>query len=362
MGGMETPVVIFAMMMSYVMLIRNRPIWAGVFAGILLWTRIDGIVWIGCLTLGAWYVTREFPRKFVAAAILVYLPWLVFATFYFGSVIPYTIIAKFTAYKAGMPPIGSRAATVLRAMTPITLLNLSPQITTLAAAITVLVALVGVAIYRHRKWLMALPLFCLVEAADLIGTGETFEGRYFVPLFWVLMILFGLGMNVVYIHFFRRLKLNFVIALATSAAFIFTSLWFSAEVAQLDRDKQYFIYDLSLKPLGIWLNNNTPEFSVVFLEPLGYAGFYANRPMIDAVGLVSPQVVLLKQMGLDPYASVLLLKPDYVVLHCDDALKAPPAFLDLFSKLIEFNPTGFRPNFPGQSAISRNACYQIWKK
>ena len=46
--------------------------------------------------------------------------------------------------------------------------------------------------------------------------------------------------------------------------------------------------------MGLWLQKNTPAGATVFLEPLGYVGFYSQRYMIVDVGLVSPKVVALK--------------------------------------------------------------------
>jgi hypothetical protein len=151
-------------------------------------------------------------------------------------------------------------------------------------------------------------------------------------------------------------------------------LWFSFQAAQLAKDTQYFLNDASLKQLGIWLEKNTPTSSTVFLEPLGYIGFYADRLMIDQVGLVSPQVVALHKQGYSLFALISSLDPDYAVIHCDDALQATQAFLRHYSKVVEFNPLGFDPNTPiiddpNSSELvreniwgPRNACYQIWKK
>ena len=112
------------------------------------------------------------------------------------------------------------------------------------------------------------------------------------------------------------------------------------------KETQYFLNEASLKQLGIWLEKNTPTSSTVYLEPLGYIGFYANRPMIDEVGLVSPQVVALHRQGYSLFAMISSLDPDYAVLHCDDALQASEAFLRRYSKVVEFNPLGFDPHTP----------------
>ena len=75
--------------------------WAG-----LMWTRPDGFVPIALLTAGVWLfndpartgLTRRawFPLLLRAAGVatVVYLPWLVFASLYYGTPVPHMITAK----------------------------------------------------------------------------------------------------------------------------------------------------------------------------------------------------------------------------------------------------------------------------
>ena len=328
MSGMETPLVICAMMASYFMLLRNKSVWAGIFAGILLWLRIDGIFWLCFLVLGVWLITHQFPIKFVVTTIMVYLPWCVFATIYFGSPIPYTISAKWVAYYTiGMPSVFFRARDLLRWLTPFSLPSLSPHVVTLVAIVTLIFSVIGTIAYRRHKWLMVLPFFCLAEIGRLVVMGETFATRYFIPLFWVLMILFASGLHTVWLYLSRQFNLKPKIGILAITVYIFVSLWSSLQEAQLNKDTQYFVNDLSLKQLGFWLNENTPTSSTVFLEPLGYVGFYANRHMIDEVGLVSPQVVALKKLGYSTFTLITSFDPDYAVFIAMMHYEHPMIFL-----------------------------------
>jgi len=333
MGGMETALIICAMMASYFMLVRNKSTWAGIFAGTLLWIRIDGVFWFFILALVAWYCTRQFPRNFILIALLVYLPWLVFASSYFGSPIPYTISAKWVAYYTiGLQPVLIRSQTLLRWLTPLSLPDFSPNVVSWIAILTISLSFIGAMTSRRKKWLMVLPIFCLEEIVRLIIMGETFASRYFMPLFWVLMIMFGFGAYSVWEHLSRRFKVKSIIGLLTITGYICISLGLSFQMAKIKKNTQYFVHESSLKQMGIWFEKNTPTSCTIFLEPLGYVGFYANRHMIDEVGLVSPQVVPLKIEGYSTFVLITSLKPDYAVLHCDDALRASDAFLAHYSK------------------------------
>ncbi len=375
MGGMETALVICAMMASYVLLVRNQPVWAGICAGLLLWVRIDGVFWVFILVLAAWAITRKFPRSFVGITGLVYLPWLVFASLRFGSPIPDTVSAKWVAYHTvGLQPVLTRVQTLFSWLMPVSLLTLSPQVVLWVAGITLLFALIGILAYRRELWLLVLPAFCVEEIVRLIAMGATFEGRYFVPLFWALLILCGLGVGTVWDYLFQNWKRKNIAGFSAIAVYVCVSLWFSVQMAQLERNTQLYVYEASLKQIGIWLKENTPVSSTVLLEPLGYAGYYADRYMIDEVGLISPQVVDWKSAGYSTDQVISFLDPDYVVLHCDDVLRASDAFLSRYANVAAINPLGFDPEFqpkyePYASewvrrniSRPRSACYQIWKR
>jgi hypothetical protein len=209
----------------------------------------------------------------------------------------------------------------------------------------------------------------------LVALGETFEPRLFIPLFWVLMILFGFGIQYIWGALFQRSKMRSHFGFTAISICIFFSLWFSFQQAQLNRNFQFYVFDSSLKQLGLWLDKNTPPQSTVILEPLGYAGFFSNRHLIDEVGLVSPQVVALKKQGYSTLDLITTLNPDYAVLHCDDAFQRANTFLESYSHLVEFNPLKFDPDTvliydPIKSSeselqkilLGRAACYQVWKK
>jgi hypothetical protein len=375
MGGMETPLVICVMAASLLLLASSRPGWAGALGGVLIWLRIDGVVWVGLLAAADGLISRRLPLKFLLSAALTFLPWAVFATLYFGSPLPHTVFAKQVAYATGMPPLLDRAAALLRGLTPFFLPYIPPQVVQWVGAATLLVAALGAAANRRRPWLLVLPAFCLAEFVRLVFTGATFESRYFAPLVWALIVLFGLGLGALWRLVSARARLPRRSGAFALLLYTVVSLSFSARLFPANRETQHFVFDSSLKLAGQWLERNTPPGATVFLEPLGYAGYYANRVMIDEVGLVSPRVVEWKKQGLDRYAMAAALAPDYIILHCDDAARAPVSFISKYARAVEFNPMGFDPAQPEISgqflpngkrvyapANPRTACYQVWAR
>ncbi|SDT91921.1 hypothetical protein SAMN05444156_0739 [Verrucomicrobium sp. GAS474] len=92
---------------------------------------------------------------------------------------------------------------------------------------------------------------------------------------------------------------------------------FAAASAQL-RVQQHAI-ELGVRtPIGHWLKENAQSPSeTVFLEPLGYIGYYSQLKMVDFPGLSAPEVVALRRrLHTDNWAVLIgALKPTWLVLR-----------------------------------------------
>ena len=110
-GGMETSLAILWMLGATVAYLEDRPLWVGVLAGLGLLTRIDAAIWILPLGLMQWLMQAWHARQSRAgvfahlawktwlAGLLTILPWVLFASVYFGSPIPNSLSAKSVAYR-----------------------------------------------------------------------------------------------------------------------------------------------------------------------------------------------------------------------------------------------------------------------
>jgi hypothetical protein len=75
--------------------------------------------------------------------------------------------------------------------------------------------------------------------------------------------------------------------------------------------------------VGTWLKDHGKPTDSVYLEPLGYIGYYSGMQMKDFPGLVSPEVVQIRRrlssngesFVSTRYSVILELKPDWVVLR-----------------------------------------------
>ena len=93
-SGMETSLSVALVTLSFHALASNRPARAGVWTGLAGLARPDGA--LVAVAIGAFLVwrARRDAARYLAVTALVVLPWLVFATVYFGSPIPTSVVAK----------------------------------------------------------------------------------------------------------------------------------------------------------------------------------------------------------------------------------------------------------------------------
>jgi hypothetical protein len=371
--GMETPLVLFLMTAAWYAQVRGRVVWTGVLAGLLLWARMDLFLWPLVLVVAAALTDWKAAARLALVTAGTFLPWALFSTAYFGSPIPYTITAKWVAYiQFDHSPLINHFLKVVGYLTPFYVplpdwRNVFPVLLTLA------IALAGAIQSRRERLLMILPAFVLLDVTRLVLTRATFASRYFIPSLWVVLILAGLagGRLWEYCRGIPRrekagLRAAILLALLAVIPFGFAQAG-DLRVVQTYRNQQV------LMAIGVWLHQHTSPGATVELEPLGYVGYYSGRTMLDEVGLVTPAVVAMKLRQIPGDTYYLYLHPDFLVLHCDDALRMQGQFngLDtalsaIYLRVEQFNSLNFNPLHPDvgapHAALARISCYEIWQR
>ena len=100
-------------------------------------------------------------------------------------------------------------------------------------------------------------------------------------------------------------------------------LWHVRSVAHEIALRQQQDDDLRL-PIAVWLRHNAQPNERVLLEPIGYIGYYSHLPIIDSVGLVSPEV-LPSYHTLNPLADMITrLRPEWLCLRDWEAAELAP--------------------------------------
>ena len=357
-NGMETGLLIFFLALTihglFVaglrQILRLGAGWAG-----LMWSRPDSCVYIAVLGAGSIFfltkmadktddqATAAWFKNLLQAAVvctILYLPWFVWAWWYYGSPVPHTIIAK----GATQPPLHLTSVLGSLVMFPYELLfayNTSLPYTFLpgyadhggwADGYVSLAYLFGSV--AALAWLIPVlrPQTRLLSLSYFMGNFYLTDIlNYFPP--WYLPVVGTLGYLTLGLLFDQVLGLAVKfpqlgwnrgwfarlpeILRAAAVVLVLGQLAATLCVARQLRVQQAVIEDGLRQPIGLWLRDHakSPHDSVM-LEPLGYIGYYSGLKMLDYPGLASKEMVeVRKRLGSRQNQVYRELKPDWLVLR-----------------------------------------------
>ncbi|HEX9047978.1 MAG TPA: hypothetical protein VF988_13220 [Verrucomicrobiae bacterium] len=354
-NGMETGLLIFFVALSLHGLFVSGPRqclrlglgWAG-----LMWTRPDGCVYIAAMGVGALlFLRREIPAaeparwlaKLSRAALLcaaLYLPWFLWAWWYYGSPVPHTIVAK-DLFQPPLHPASLVAGFFTYPITHMVDLHASIWWTFLPTYSKLDTWQPIIAIGGLAAWLAALAWLCpLFRPATRVLSFSFYVGQYFLtdvvrnffPWYFpgvallgymVLGLVFdeflGLAGRLPEWHADRGWLRHARPVLLGGAVFLLVAemgLTFCA--ARLAHVQQQLIEDGARRPIGLWLRAHAASpHDTVLLEPLGYIGYFSGLKMYDFPGLCSKEMVAVRRrLGPEKQNQAYLeLKPDWLVLR-----------------------------------------------
>lgn len=359
-NGMETGILLFfvgLMLKGFLAPGRVAALELGVAFGGLMWTRPDSFVYIGSLCLGfvvfGGYsplaedrtgLIKVLAKAYFVAACL-YLPWIIWSWHYYGSPIPHTVIAKglnkqwaivdlfrsFVLYPVlSVLYKGSFAALFLppyaiggwpywltfwsRALAwPSALAWSVPRLSAPYRAASLSLMLGGFYLDEINPFPYPwyLPICTLLSIFILAGALQHFSN-------WIGQSACSKANKTacsrILVHF---PKVFVILALSMSLVLSLSAAW------QL-RIQQRVIEEGNRKQVGLWLAAHaSSKADTVFLEPLGYIGFYSQLKMRDYPGLCSPEVVAARKKLESNRAAGLIreLKPVWLVLRAAEAAR-----------------------------------------
>jgi hypothetical protein len=339
-NGQETALCVFFLLLLWSELEAAggpRPGWLAVACAGLMWTRPDGFILGGAVIIASGLIRdRAAPRarvpwaaltRGILTGALLYLPWLVWAWWYYGSPIPHTVIAK----AAVTPPVTLAGLLLmpLRALTGRSMLGdlFLPTYWVFGgwpAAVTVLAqVLAGIAAFA---WVWpALPApgrrASLALFLGMFYLDSIILFPWYVPP-WTVLAFLALAWTVDGVH--GRLAAGgrrgcAVAVRLTGLLVVGVQCALLVAVAWQTRVQQRLIEDHNRRAIGIWLRAHAAPTDTVFLEPLGYIGYFSRLKTYDFPGLSSPEVVAAMHAGARTYADLIArLRPDWLVLRADE--------------------------------------------
>lgn len=346
MTGMETQIAVATLLAALSFLLASRWTALGITLGLCMWCRPDFA--IPCAIVGIWLTfTRPIIMlKVTAIAASVYAPWLIFATLYYGSPIPNTIVAKSLSGRLG--PLATPPSVAFDFLLS-SWRNFAPFLEYFASRTTIatpffLVVLCGLLLgsigtfygsVRNRRFIV-LPL---IVAAYMIyrafGVTNSYYMWYIPPFTAVFSICIGAGINLI-AQASQRTALSLAAAMSIAYIAPLPVMFHFDRIVQTDIE-----YGVRTK-VGQSLNELMGPTDTVVLEPLGYLGFYArNKTIYDIPGLGSKvSVAAVKTLPIaDVSGLVSVLLPSYAVLRpfeAEELAKRYPAIAERYQAVRTF--------------------------
>jgi len=366
-NGMETAFMMFFLTMLLSVLLIPKPqsiLKLGFIFTALIYTRPDAFIYAGVLLLGFFIFQPtindavknrfDFVKLFIlplGIAIVAYLPWLIWAWSYYGSPIPNTITAKgalqhHTIHSMLIDMYNYPFNEVYLNDSISRMFFLPPYIKfggfhteTMILVFPGLLAMFYFFSKYGKKEVRAISLGIFFQGFYL----ETISGQgpmpWYVPnvgisVILVLCILFNYLSKSGY--FTNR---TFAIQ-GIAAVAIALNLFIFCRGAYELKEQQKIIEIGNRKVIGLWLKDHAQKGDKVFLECLGYIGFYSNLKMYDFPGMSSPEVVnARKAVKMNRFGPVIdRLKPTWVLLRPNEILdiaETNPNMIDSFYQPIK---------------------------
>lgn len=315
--------------------------WAG-----LMWSRPDSCVYIAACGVGLLVFARReggavVPRARVLRELLVagaicaalYGLWFAWAWHYYGSPVPHTIVAKGLFQETGLSVLAREVAAFPRTWwegkssliytflpyyggLPAALESWRPGFFWVASALGALLVAPGVSReVRLAAWIYGVGHLYLTVLTK-------FPAPWYVPqVAWlgVFAVLLALGQ---WAEGGRAAAVRRGAAWVVGGGLVAGSVLFAVLMGRQGRLESLVIEQGVRRPIGEWLRREAASpRDTVFLEPLGYIGFYSGLKMFDYPGLSSPEVVAARKLALNrsyPYGwghLIPILRPDWLVMR-----------------------------------------------
>ena len=299
MAGMETQVATAILLGGAYFLLTENWRMLGLICGLSFLTRPEFVFFVGWVILYATLFQRDALYTIIKFASWIALPWLAFATLYYGSPIPNTIYAKTWGGRIGLFSAGSDQilsylgswwahiapfkewSSVYKAPLPDFILK---GIVYAIAALFVVGA--GSSVKRGDYKFMVLVLTVVsFFAYRTLSTINPYFMWYLPPFLALFFIVAASGLSTIASHY-RAAAAIFSILIVFFYGMHFPTTLSFEKMVQDDID-----YGVRAE-VGRRLNVLMSKSDTVFLEPLGYIGIeIRGKTTYDFPGLSSPKVV-----------------------------------------------------------------------
>jgi hypothetical protein len=294
-SGMETHLYIAFLFVGFYFAAKESWIAAFVMAALTVLLRVDGIALLGALLVTYLIRYKRLPAVPIAVFVITILPWLIFATIYFGSPLPNSAAAKFAL-----------SGETLSAPFQI-LLRGFLHLNTFGLPILVLGVFGTFFVWRqHREWL-PLTVWTWGYAFSYTAAAGPMHPWYYAPFYagYLAISFCGLVWLSNRYALFNKPALQAVISIVAIIIVLCMSYYRSGKIHAIQAGPNTLN-----RMVGEWVRANSPRNSTLAVKDIGYIGYYSQRKIMDLAGLVSPECIRFRAKG-DFLTPIRKFRPDY---------------------------------------------------
>lgn len=291
---------------------------AGLLAALAVLVRGDGVIVLGLIALSESIERRRLPWRSLLPATLIILPIAVLAFTTYGSPLPATLRAKTLQANLGITGFFPNA----RFLDGFVQLAKAYFEHSALYILFLPLLLIGATHLRSNRWAWPIVIWGALHLLGYTTLGVAPYRWYYIPLLPAISILTGLGLVALARRLSSRLALALIL-IATSALLTLQlrSIWEIYRSTDQNVPRADLIGFDALpetsgrlyREIGTWLRDHTPRDATVSVMEVGVIGYYAERRMVDFLGLLRPEVAA--ALGRrDIYWSLPHTLPDFVVL------------------------------------------------
>ncbi len=348
--GMETSLSVLLMLAVFLFCFRNEYFVAVVLTALLSLVRPEAALIVPIILLDVYLnsLNKKRALNLAAALLLIYVamivPWLAYAHYTFGTMLPNTALAK-AGFHPGVKELLATGVDIVKTI----------GVTEGIAVLTLIVS--GIVLFTKREklkgegnpdrdqtfflfrqgiigigWIFLLPFFYLVTDVNIVS-------RY---LLLVTPIMTILAFSLLYYSMKLSAVKRFVnggILLLTMLVMMQNQIVYRLIVAPGIAAFEQGM-DNCLIPIGKWLNQNTSPGTKVVTGDVGAIGYFSEREICDAAGLLTPDAHQVLRQGntgdeiIEKKLYKTFCQPDYVIHRAPepDQLKNDPELLPLLSR------------------------------
>ncbi len=327
---------------------KRVSLWLGLAWTGAMYTRPDAFIYCAALASGIFlfpkstaFARKELLKIYALATlgvIVLYMPWILWAWSYYGSPIPHTIMAKGLDIPHGILAKAQDHISQLLHKKP---LSMSTSFVFMPAYLRVGGWPFGLLlVFKSIAYLAA--FYWLVPSASAKGRALSFATLFSfyylnyvpkMPAWWYFPnaeVFASLTVGFIVHDLYRlanhigthksnprRSRLLRCSIHIASTAMVTLVLTVTLLAARSIHYHQLLVEDGVRTKIGLWLKEHAASpRDTVFLECLGYIGYFSNLRMYDYPGLSSPEVVKARRKVGNDWAKIIEeLKPDWLVLR-----------------------------------------------